>query len=216
MKKSTEQILNELFVRYPALKPIRESLFKATKILIYSYQNDGKLLVCGNGGSAADSQHIVGELMKGFCLSRQLSAPIEKKLRSSSPDADLLVSNLQMTLPAISLVNETGLLTAFANDKVPELCFAQAVLGYGKTGDVFLGISTSGNSKNVVYASEVAKALGLKTIALTGEKQSKLSDVCDIAIRATASETYKIQELHLPIYHAICLALENEFFGEEK
>ena len=169
----------------------------------------GKLLIAGNGGSASDSLHIVGELMKGFCNPRKINDELREKI------GDEELSNvLQYGLPAISLCSETALFTAFLNDQSADAVFAQGVLGYGKKEDILLLISTSGNSSNCVKAMKVAKALGIKVIALTGKKDSKLSEGADVTIKATETETYKIQELHLPIYHAICLALEQEFFGE--
>ena len=215
MKNKTQQYFDQLFERYPALIPSRDSISKAFKALLLSYSNGGKLLVCGNGGSAADSEHIVGELMKAFVLPRHINQNLKQALiKSFGQDGDYISKNIQKGLPAISLVSQTALTTAFANDQAPDLTFAQEVLGYGKKGDVFLGISTSGNSKNVVYAMEVANSLGLETIALTGAKDSKLSSIASITIRASESETFKVQEQHLPIYHALCLAIENELFGD--
>jgi D-sedoheptulose 7-phosphate isomerase len=179
------------------------------------FRNGGKLLVCGNGGSAADSEHIVGELMKGFVLRREIPEDLKARLRESQPaDAEHLISHLQCGLPAISLVSHTALLTAFANDSAADLCLAQQVLGYGKAGDVLLAISASGRSRNVVYAAEVAQAIGVKVIGLTGQGGGKLARLCDCLLDAPETETYKIQELHSPIYHTLCLALENEFFGD--
>jgi D-sedoheptulose 7-phosphate isomerase len=214
MKNKSKYYLDLLMQRYPELQPCYESIVQATEVLIRSYKNGRKLLICGNGGSAADSEHIVGELMKGFILPRHIDANLSQELSNVYPDdGDYLSKNLQYGLPAISLVSHTALSTAFSNDQAPDVVFAQEVLGYGKAGDVLLGISTSGNSKNVVYAMEVAKTIGLLTIGLTGMKESKVSKIADITIKATETETFKIQEKHLPIYHAICLALENEFYG---
>lgn len=214
MKETSKFYLDELIERYPVLDICFNDVYNATEELIKSYQNGGKLLVCGNGGSAADSEHIVGELMKGFILPRKLKPELSDRLKENSNNFEYLYQNLQYGLPAISLVSHTALSTAFANDQAPDVCFAQQVLGYGKSNDVFLGISTSGSSKNVIYAAEVAKTLGLKTIALTGGKESKLSRISDITIRVPSDVTFQIQELHLPVYHAICLMLENEFFKE--
>jgi D-sedoheptulose 7-phosphate isomerase len=214
MKKQSLAFIEELIKRYPPLIVCKSDILSATELLIRSYKGGGKLLICGNGGSAADSEHIVGELMKGFCLPRHINGDLAESLRKVSKNSEYLIQNLQYGLPSISLVSHTALSTAFANDMAPDVCFAQEVLGYGKKGDVLLGISTSGDSKNVVYATEVAKAIGVKTIALTGEKQNKLENIADITIKAPSLVTYKIQEFHLPVYHAICLALENEFFGE--
>ncbi len=214
MKTKSLDYINLLCQRYPVLSECKDDIIKSTELLIETYSTGGKLLICGNGGSGADSEHIVGELMKGFVLPRHISKELADKIKTTSSNADYLISNLQYGLPSISLVSHTALSTAFANDKAPDVCFAQQVLGYGKRGDSLLGISTSGNSKNVVYAFEVAKAIGVKTIALTGHKDSKLSAIADITIKVPSTITYQIQELHLPVYHAICLALENEFFGE--
>ena len=211
MKNSTRNKINDLISRYPQLNICYYSIISATEILINTYENDGKLLVCGNGGSSADSEHIVGELMKGFVLKRKLSANLCEKINDTK-----LTDSLQYGLPAIALDSHTALTTAFSNDQLPEAVFAQQVLGYGKINDTLLCISTSGNSLNCVYAAKVAKALGMYVVSLTGKKDSKLSELSDITIQAPEEETYKIQELHLPIYHAICLALENEFFNEEE
>jgi D-sedoheptulose 7-phosphate isomerase len=209
MRTNANLKIEELIKRYPELNPCYNDIVLATELLIKMYKNGGKLLVCGNGGSASDSLHIVGELMKSFKLKR----PISNELREKIAD-DTISDALEMGLPAISLVSEVALTTAYSNDQVPSNVFAQGVLGYGKKGDCLLAISTSGNSLNCVSAVKVANALGLKTISLTGKKDSKLSMISDITIKASATETFKIQELHLPIYHAICLALEEEFFGE--
>ena len=179
------------------------------------YKNGGKLLIAGNGGSAADSEHIVGELMKGFKNPRKLSDKQRKKLISINRElGETLANNLQGTLPAIALDGHLALTTAYMNDCEPLICFAQQVNGFGNQGDVFLGISTSGNSKNILYASTVAKAKGLKIIGLTGQRDSKLSEVADVCVKAPQIETYMIQELHLPIYHCWCLMLEDKFFGD--
>lgn len=213
MKKTSLQYIEELVIRYPLLSSCFDSIVEATERLIISFSNQGKLLVCGNGGSAADSEHLVGELMKGFILPRPISDDIANKIGKVAGSPEVFRDNLQKGLPAISLVSQTAFLTAFANDKNPDFCFAQQVLAYGRKTDAFLGISTSGNSMNVVFAAQVAKALGMFTLCLTGSKESKLSFICDVTIKAPANETFKIQEYHLPIYHAISLALENEFFG---
>ena len=214
MKQTTVSKVKDLIMRYPSLEIIEENIIHSIQLIIDLYKNDGKLLICGNGGSAADSLHIVGELMKDFVLPRPLPQDMKNTISSSSNHAEYINSNLQVALPAIALVGSTSLESAYANDRAPDLAFAQQVYGLGKKGDILLGISTSGNSKNVIYAMEVAKAKGLKTIALTGESGGKMRDICDVLINAPEKETYKIQELHLPIYHTLCLAVENEFFGE--
>lgn len=204
-----------LFERYPELVEQRENIIEAYNILENSYANGGKLLVAGNGGSAADAEHIVGELMKGFENPRKL--PNEYKDKLLAVDAEMgtiLGENLQGSLPAIAIDGHLALSTAYMNDCEPLLCFAQQVNGFGNEKDVFLGISTSGNSKNILYAAIVAKAKGMKVIGLTGAKDSKLSAMADIAIRSSQTRTYMIQEHHLPIYHCLCLMLEDRFFGE--
>lgn len=206
--------IEELTKRYPALEVCKDDILSAYEILSEAYSNGRKLLVCGNGGSASDSEHIVGELMKEFKLKRKVYADQAAALKEIDPElGQVLADNLQGALPAISLTGHSSLQTAFMNDAVPELVFAQQVNGYGKPGDVFLGISTSGNSKNVLYAAVNAKAKGLKVIGLTGAKENKLMKYADVCIRVPETETYKIQELHLPVYHALCLMLEDKFFG---
>lgn len=210
-----ETELNQLFGRYPALEACRQEIEAAYELLRGCFTAGGRLLVCGNGGSAADSLHIVGELMKGFALSRKLSADWEEKFKQVCPEmAPYLMENLQGALPAISLVSETALSTAYANDQAPDLSFAQQVLGQGKAGDVLLCISTSGNSTNVLYAAAVARAMELRVIGLAGQGGGRLKELSDVCICAPSRITYQIQEYHLPIYHALCLALEREFFGE--
>lgn len=209
-----EEQLNHLIERYPQLSVCKEDIKNAYIILETAYKNNRKLLVCGNGGSASDSEHIVGELMKEFKLKRKVYSDHAAALKAIDPElGQILADHLQGALPAISLTGHSSLQTAFMNDAVPELVFAQQVNGYGKPGDVFLGISTSGNSKNVLYAAVNAKAKGLKVIGLTGAKDNKLMKYADVCIRVPETETYKIQELHLPVYHCLCLMLENRFFA---
>ena len=204
-----------LVERYPSLESARNDIVAAYLLLEESYENGGKLLVAGNGGSAADAEHIVGELMKGFKLPRKPEADFAEKLVEENQElGSVLAENLQGALPAIALDGHPALSTAYMNDCEPLLCFAQQVNGYGKSGDVFLGISTSGNSKNVLFAATTAHAKGMKVIGLTGAKDSKLRDMSDVCIKAPQTETYMIQELHLPIYHCLCLMLENKFFSE--
>jgi len=203
-----------LVERYPSLESAKNDIVAAYLLLEESYENGGKLLVAGNGGSAADAEHIVGELMKGFKLPRKPEADFAKKLVEENQElGSVLAENLQGALPAIALDGHPALSTAYMNDCEPLLCFAQQVNGYGKLGDVFLGISTSGNSKNVLYAATTAHAKGMKVIGLTGAKDSKLKDMSDVCIKAPQTETYMIQELHLPIYHCLCLMLEDKFFA---
>ena len=211
-----EEQLNLLIERYPKLAVCKEDIKKAYELLDEAYSKGRKLLVCGNGGSASDSEHIVGELMKEFKLKRKVYSDQAAALKEIDPDlGQVLADNLQGALPAICLTGHSSLTTAFMNDANADLVFAQQVNGYGKQGDVFLGISTSGNSKNVLYAAVNAKAKGLKVIGLTGAKENKLMKYADVCIRVPETETYKIQELHLPVYHCLCLMLEEKFFGDK-
>ena len=212
MKESTLKILNDLTVRYPALGEALPEVKKAAELMIEAIKNGNKILLCGNGGSASDCLHIVGELMKEFAVKRPLSEEVKAALCEAGDDG-YIGSNLQGAMPAVSLVGVTALESAYANDAAPDLGFAQQVLGLGNKGDLLIGITTSGNSKNVIFAAITAKAKGVKTVALTGGTGGKIKDICDCAIVAPERETYKIQEYHLPIYHNLCLALENEFFG---
>lgn len=212
LKKHVELLIS----RYPVLECCEDSIIRAYFMLEESYAAGHKLLVAGNGGSAADSEHIVGELMKGFKLARKLNEAISQKLINESEElGKTLAENLQGALPAIALDGHPALSTAYMNDCEPLLCFAQQVNGYGAEGDVFLGISTSGNSKNILYAAVTAHAKGMKVIGLTGAKDSKLDVLSDVCIKVPQTETYMIQELHLPVYHCLCLMLEDRFFGNE-
>ncbi len=213
MKQSTLKSVDTLIEHYPEMEICREDLVRAVELLCESYRQGHKLLVCGNGGSASDSEHVVGELMKGFIKKRPIGEELYSKMKSVCPEhADYLRSNLQGALPAIALVNETALTTAFANDQAPDLSFAQQVLGLGQQGDVLMGISTSGNSANVIYAVEMAKVQGMPTIALTGRSGGKLKPLADVCICVPNDVTYRIQEYHLPVYHMLCIAVEEEFF----
>lgn len=214
-KEKTLAVIDHLIERYPALSAMEEPLKAAAETIVDCYKSGGKLLICGNGGSAADAEHITGELMKGFLLPRRLSEEKQKQLMEACPeDAAYLIDNLQEALPALSLVNPIALGTAFANDQAPDLVFSQQVFGLGKKGDVLIAISTSGNSQNVLYAAQVARAFGISVIALTGMGGGKLRSLTDILLAVPDKETYRIQELHLPIYHALCIAAEQEFFGD--
>lgn len=206
-------MINELVNRYPVLGAIRDDIEMVYKLLVECYENGGKVLIVGNGGSAADSDHIVGELMKGFLKNRPVSREMYDALLAVDPvRGEALAKNLQGGLPTISLTAHTALNTAFANDRDPMMIYAQQVNGYGKPGDVFLGISTSGNAENVMYAAVTAKAKGMKVLALTGKDGGKLAKVADVSVIVPEKETYKIQELHLPIYHTLCLMLEAHFY----
>lgn len=197
--------MESLLSRYPALSVCEKQISDTLELMIKTYERGGKVLVCGNGGSAADSEHIVGELMKGFHLKRTVHderIPVE------------LRSKLQGALPAISLPSQVAVLSAFINDVDPQMLYAQLVYGYASDKDLVIGISTSGNSENIVNAVTVAKAIGAKTVALTGEKPSRLSELCDVTINVPSCETYEIQEYHLPVYHYLCAGLEKHFFSE--
>ncbi len=207
-------MLKELLERYPELESCKDAIETAREKMITSFENGNKLLVCGNGGSCADSDHIVGELMKGFLLRREIPQADRDAMKSLFPeDGDHLADNLQGALPAISLTTHSGLISAFANDVDPEMIYAQQVYGYGVKGDIFVGLTTSGNSGNVVKAAMVAKSLGMVVIGLVGAKECKLDKIADVVIHAPETETFKVQELHLPIYHYLCAACEDKFFG---
>ena len=209
--------LEELTDRYPGLDPVKESVRKAYEILKECFSSGHKLLVAGNGGSAADSEHIVGELMKGFVKRRCLPEDMVRRMEEIDGQTGReLASKLQEGLPAIALTGHPGLSTAFLNDVDGQLCFAQQILGYGKKGDVFLGISTSGNSANILYGAIVAKAQGMKVIGLTGRGGGRLASIADVVVAVDEQETYKVQELHLPVYHCLCLMVEKEMFGSTK
>ena len=187
---------------------------QAIAALITCYERDRKLLVCGNGGSAADAEHIVGEMMKGFCLPRRLSDTDKAQLVSvAGDDADLLSTKLQYGLAALSLVSHSALITATANDQDGQLIFAQQVWGLGQAGDVLLAISTSGNSQNVLLAAKTARAKNMLVIGLTGANGRKLSELCHITISVPSDNVAQIQEMHLPIYHHICASVEAHFFS---
>lgn len=209
-----EKHVDFLIERYPVLEKCREDIIKAYLVMEECYLRDGKLMIAGNGGSAADSEHIAGELMKRFKIARTVPDEFAEKLKSVDPvRGKNLAENLERGLMAIPLVAHEALTTAYINDVDGLGVFAQQLYGFGRKGDVFLGISTSGNSRNVMSATVVARALGIKVIGLTGEKGGELAEVADVAVRVPSSETYMIQELHLPVYHCWCLMLEDKFFG---
>lgn len=213
MEQKVKGILENLIERYPVLADQKENIWDAFKILEASFKSGKKLLVAGNGGSAADAEHIVGELMKGFVKKRPLDEKMITMLKAvDEQEGHYIGEMLQGALPAIALVDHVALSTAFLNDVDPLLGFAQQINGYGNEEDVFLGISTSGNSKNILSACTVAKAKGMKVIGLTGCTGGKLVERADVSIVVNETETYKIQELHLPIYHTLCLMLEENFF----
>lgn len=209
-----EGYVDELIFRYPQIEHLRKDIIDAYNILKECYENDGKLLIAGNGGSAADSEHIAGELMKRFKLSRYVSDDFAQKLIGIDTErGKALAHNLERSLMAIPLVAHEALTTAYINDVDGLGVFAQQLYGFGREKDVFLAISTSGNSKNIINAAIVAKALGIKIIGLTGKSGGELLKFADVIIRVPEEETYLIQELHLPIYHCLCMMLEKHFFG---
>lgn len=203
-----------LIQRYPILENSQQNIIDAYRIIERCYENDGKLLIAGNGGSAADSEHMAGELMKRFKIPRPIEQKFAEKLIAIDPvRGTKLAKNLEKTLMAIPLVAHEALTTAYINDVDGTDVFAQQLFGFGRRGDVFLGISTSGNSKNIISATVVARALGIRVIGLTGANGGELADVSDVIIKVPETETFMIQELHLPIYHCLCLMLEERFFG---
>ena len=217
MKRLEDRLVKHidlLINRYPVLDSIKENIIEAYFVMEECYLNGGKLLIAGNGGSAADAEHIAGELMKRFKILRPVSSEYAEKLVAVDAErGSTLAKNLECSLMAIPLVAHEALTTAYINDVDGLGVFAQQLFGYGRKGDVFLGISTSGNSKNVMNATVVARASGIKVIGLTGAKGGELAEVADIAVKVPETETYMIQELHLPIYHCWCLMLEDRFFG---
>ncbi len=209
-----DKVLEKLIESFPDLKNSIPEMIKAYEDILSCYDHGGKLLLCGNGGSASDCEHIAGELLKGFTLKRKLPRAMRDKFIKQGAD-ETFADNLQGALPAISLVNQTAFSTAFLNDVNPWFVFAQQVYGLGKEGDVLLGISTSGNSKNIINAAIVAKQKKMRVIVLTGKDGGKLAAVSDIAIRVPAGETYRVQEYHLPVYHALCEMIERHYWKEE-
>lgn len=212
MKTSTENVLNELIKRYSQLEIVKNDILDAYFILEETYKNGKKVLVCGNGGSAADSEHIVGELMKKFKKKREIDKIIYDRLSLYGEEGEKLKKTLEGSLRSLSLTSHFALSSAFANDREYDVSFAQQLYGLGDEGDTLIAISTSGNSENCVLAAVIAKAKRLKIISLTGEQISRLSVWSDVTIKVPERETYKVQELHLPIYHALCAMLEEEFF----
>lgn len=211
------KLLEELIRRYPQLEEMSNKISESAERLIRCYQNGNKVLICGNGGSSSDSDHIAGELLKGFEQKRPLDDSMRNSLLSISGKRGLyLAEKLQKGLPAISLSAHTGLLTAVANDTDATLIYAQQVIGFGNPGDVLLCISTSGNAQNVLDAAITARAKGMTVIGLTGETGGKLKSFCDILINVPEKRTSFVQELHLPVYHTLCLMIEYYFFGTEE
>ena len=215
MEKKIREILEDLIKRYPVLSSAKEDIAAAYEAMKECYDNGGKLLIAGNGGSCADADHIVGELMKEFKKRRPVNKELREQLVKADPaEGNALADKLGYSLMALSLSNQQTLNTAFSNDVDGDYIYAQQVLGYGRKGDVYLAISTSGNSRNVLHAVPVAKALGIRVVGLTGRTGGKLKGKADITICAPEDETYKVQELHLPIYHALCMMLEETYFNE--
>ncbi|MEZ5106607.1 MAG: SIS domain-containing protein [Draconibacterium sp.] len=210
---NSSETLQQMLNRYSRLKPLENQISSAVDMIVDCYKNGGKVLVCGNGGSASDADHIVGELMKSFEGYRPLDAEFQQKLKELSEErGEMLATKLQQGLPAVSLTVHNALITAIANDINGDVIFAQQVTGLGKEGDILIGMSTSGNSKNIIDAMIVAKAKGLKTIAFTGETGGKMKDWCDILLNVPEKRTAFVQELHLPVYHVICMMIENTMF----
>lgn len=214
LKKGLGKHIDRLAERYPLLEGIREDIACAYQLMEAAYENGGKLLIAGNGGSAADAGHMAAELMKRFCLPRPLSREYTQRLLDADPvRGAYLAKKLEQPLTAVALDGQGPLATAYANDVGWQGVFAQQLLGLGRAGDVFLGISTSGNSQNIIYAAVAAKALGMPVVALTGADGGQLAAAATAVVRAPADETDKVQELHLPIYHCWCRMLEERFFG---
>ncbi len=208
-----KEIMNDLYSRYPALQSCKQDFEQAIQEVLNCYRNSGKLLICGNGGSCSDADHIVGELMKSFEKKRPLKKELDESLKKVSADRGTYIAGkLQNALPAISLNAHAALYSAISNDIDGDLVFAQQIVGYGNPGDVLIGITTSGNSRNVVDAAITAKARGMKVIGLTGKTGGKLKEFCDVCICVPSTSTPEVQEFHLPVYHTICKVVENEFF----
>ena len=212
MNARTENMIAEFFARHENLNPLKDSILQAGQMLIHAFENGNKLLLCGNGGSCADCDHIVGEFLKGFLLKRPVNALLQEKLSQYGDWGVDIAKKLQQGLPAISLSAHAGAISAFANDVDPELVYAQQVLGYGKPGDILIGISTSGGAKNVAAAVMVAKTMGIQTIGLTGKDGGLLGKMSDVALIMPQCETYRIQEEHLAVYHLLCAMVESEMF----
>ena len=216
LKPSAMEHLEALLERHPELAGTKEAIIKAVEIICRCQRSQGKVLVCGNGGSAADSEHIVAELMKGFLLPRSLPRSDVERLKAAGfADGEELAGRLQRGVPAIALTGHPALSTAIVNDTDPYMPFAQQVYVLGRPGDVLLALSTSGNARNVVNALQVARAFGLSTLGFTGSRAAAMDDLCDVTIKVPAEETFRVQEYHLPVYHALCLMVEEELFGPE-
>ena len=214
MKPSTQMILTQLIERYPTLAGIKSEIETAYEQLISCFEAGNRVYLCGNGGSAADCEHMAGELLKCFKIPRPMPDDFKAKLSAYGEDGEVLANNLEGGLPVVSLTGHVAFSTAFQNDNTPALVFGQQVNAYGREGDVLVVFSTSGNSKNCIYATICAKAKGMKVITLTGGTGGKLAPMSDVAIVVPAKETYQVQELHLPVYHCLCAMLEEQVFGK--
>lgn len=214
MKQNAQQLFDECMIRYPQLIICKNQILSAFHSLVKCYSQDGKVLVCGNGGSASDAEHIVGELMKKFKIKRPADSQIKERMEALGFDsADHITSRLERALPAISLVSQTSLVSAIINDVGGDMIFAQQVYGYGRPGDVLIALSTSGNSLNVINAIKVARSRGMTAIGFSNENGGQMRGLCDIMITVPNSITFQIQELHLPVYHLLCAMVEEEIFG---
>lgn len=212
MKATTKKIYEELFARYSSLRFFENYVKEAFQIICTTYENGGTLYLAGNGGSASDCEHIVGELLKSFKKHRPVDAKTAEGLKALGKEGEYLRRHLEGALPAVSLISQTSIITAFANDNSWETAIAQQLYGLGRCDDCLLMLSTSGNSENCVYAALLAKVKGIKTIALTGAEGGRLKEICDVCVCVPETETYKVQELHLPFYHCLCAMLEEELF----
>ena len=215
MKTSTNKIFKDLFTRFSEINHLENQIKQAVKLIVTAKKNQNKILVCGNGGSCTDAEHISGELNKSFILKREIPEALYKKIKEVFPnDADMFLQNLQQGVPTISLPSLVATNTAYNNDNLPQLTYAQLVYSLSSQGDILICLSTSGNSLNVVNAAKIAKVLGVKVISLTGRTGGKLKEFSDILINVSEEMCYRVQELHVPIYHTICMAVESELFGE--
>lgn len=215
MKFKVKQLFDGVFLNHPQLEICKSKIEEAFLLLKQCYENGGKVLICGNGGSAADCEHIVGELMKGFILKREITCENSQKIKDAFPgEGKYFSQHLQSALPAISLVSHLALTSAFINDIAPDMVFAQQVYGYAQKNDVLIGLSTSGNSSNVLNAIKISKSFGIRNIGMTGEDGGLMKELCDVIIKVPASDTFRVQEYHLPVYHVLCAMLEENFFGK--
>ena len=217
MKAYTKSLIESFFLKFPNLIYLKDAMEESIVLMTSKIRSGGKILICGNGGSASDSEHIAGELLKEFYIKRPINKEFrERLLEVYGEEGRALAENLQGAIPAISLISQTGFLSAFGNDAKPELSYAQEVFAYGNPGDMLIAISTSGNAKNVCYAAMMAKSLDVFVLSLTGENGGNLRKYSDILLHVPETETYLVQELHLPLYHLLCRGIEYEIFGEDK